>query len=43
MPLPEHVVPPGAHTPVHAPVTQAWFEHAAPFTHDPVPSHVWTT
>jgi hypothetical protein len=28
--LPEHLVAPGAHTPLHAPVTHAWFEQAGP-------------
>jgi hypothetical protein len=42
-PLLEHWVAPGAHTPVQVPPTQAWFEQAAPFCQDPLPSQVCTT
>ena len=38
--LPEHCVAFGAQTPVHVPLTQAWFEHAAPLCHVPEASHV---
>jgi hypothetical protein len=42
MPLPEHCVAPGVHTPVQPPLTQAWFEHAT-LSVDQVPSdwHTW--
>jgi hypothetical protein len=39
-PLPEHCVAPGVHTPVHAPLTHAWFEQVVPFCQVPVASHV---
>jgi hypothetical protein len=38
--LPEHCTVPGVQTPVHAPLTQAWLEHAAPFCHAPVAEQV---
>jgi hypothetical protein len=39
-PLPEQVVCPGAHTPVHAPPMHVWFEHAVPAVHEPEVLHV---
>jgi hypothetical protein len=45
-PLPEHIVCPGAQTPVHAPETHVWLVHGCgvphmPLTHDctPLPEH----
>jgi hypothetical protein len=35
-PLPEHCVAPGAHTPVHVPLTHVWLVHAVPTVHVPV-------
>jgi hypothetical protein len=32
---------PGAHTPVHVPLTHVWFVHAAAFTQTPLALHVW--
>jgi hypothetical protein len=36
-----HADCPGAHTPVHAPLTHVWFVHAVPFTQAPLVLHVW--
>lgn len=33
---------PGAHTPLHAPLTHVWFMHATALPHCPVASHVCT-
>ncbi len=41
-PPPEHCVVPGAHTPVHAPLAHAAFEHVCVVDHVPVGSHVCT-
>ncbi len=38
--LPPQRICPGAHTPVHVPLTQVWLVHAAPTTHAPDASHV---
>jgi hypothetical protein len=40
--LPEHCAWLGAHTPVHAPVTQVWLVHACAGPQWPVASHVCT-
>jgi hypothetical protein len=40
--LPEHVVWPGAHEPVHAPLTHVWLLHARAVPHVPELEHVWT-
>jgi hypothetical protein len=40
--FPEHCLCPGAHTPVHAPVTQVWLVHVAGDPHWPIASHVST-
>ncbi len=40
-PLPEQIVCPGAQTPVHAPATQAWLEHAVAFCQVPVALQFW--
>ena len=39
-PLPEHVVWPGAHEPVHEPLTHVWLLHAVPTVQVPVELHV---
>ena len=39
--LPEHCFAPGAQTPVHVPLTHAWFVHAVAPCHTPLASHVW--
>jgi hypothetical protein len=41
-PLPEQVVCPGAHTPVHAPPTHVWPLHAVGELHVPLEVHVST-
>ena len=41
-PLPEHVVCPGAHTPVHAPPLHVWLVQAAAEPHVPFDWHVCT-
>jgi hypothetical protein len=38
--LPEHVVCPGAHTPVHEPLTQVWLLQAVPTVQVPAVLHV---
>jgi hypothetical protein len=40
--MPEQVVAPGAHTPVQAPLWQAWFVHGAGALHVPSLAHVST-
>jgi hypothetical protein len=35
------LVAPGVQTPVHAPFTQAWFEHAVLPVHAPVALQLW--
>jgi hypothetical protein len=40
--LPEHCTAPGAHTPVQAPFTHAWFVHATALLHAPLALHVST-
>jgi hypothetical protein len=42
IPLFEHSVAPGAHTPWHAPFTHAWFEHAAAPPHWPSDPQICT-
>jgi hypothetical protein len=37
-----HCFVPGVHTPVHAPVTHAWFVQAAGALQVPLELHVWT-
>ena len=39
---PLHCFAPGAHTPVHAPVTHAWFAHAEVAPHCPLVLQAWT-
>jgi hypothetical protein len=40
--VPEQVACPGAHTPVHAPLTHVWFVHAAAPLQVPLTVQVWT-
>jgi hypothetical protein len=40
--LPEHVVWPGAHTPVHAPFRHVWLLHAVAVLQVPLEVHVST-
>ena len=39
--MPEQVVCPGAHTPVHAPETQAWLVQTLPFCQVPFALQAW--
>ena len=41
-PLPEHVVCPGAHTPVHAPLMHVWLVHAVAVPQAPATVHPCT-
>jgi hypothetical protein len=41
-PLFEQVVELGVHWPTHAPLTQAWFEHATAPPHWPFDPQIWT-
>lgn len=41
LPVLAHCAWPGAHTPVHAPLTHVWFEQATAVPQAP-PEHVWT-